>query len=80
MLFRSTYDYVDKMLYDMQAKMDDLNLKYFGEMYANLEKSFEEIGGVLQNNRDEIKEMAYRTQNGEDSVYIRQDQEESPVE
>ncbi|MFR7990038.1 MAG: hypothetical protein ACLU5F_05535 [Anaerovoracaceae bacterium] len=75
-----TYDYVDKMLYDMQAKMDDLNLKYFGEMYANLEKSFEEIGGVLQNNRDEIKEMAYRTQNGEDSVYIRQDQEESPVE
>lgn len=63
-----TYDYVDKMLYDMQAKMDDLNLKYFGEMYANLEKSFAEIGEVLQSNRDEIKDMAYRTQRGEDDT------------
>ena len=62
------------MLFDMQAKMDDLNLKYFGEMYANLEKSFEEIGSVLQGNRDEIKEMAYRTQSGEDSVYVREDE------
>ena len=63
-----TYDYVDKMLYDMQAKMDDLNMKYFGEMFAGLEKTFEGIGNVLQNNRDEIKEMAYRTQNDEDLV------------
>ena len=61
-----TYDYVDKILYDMQAKMDDLNMKYFGEMFSGLEKSFESIGTVLQSNRDEIKEMAYRTQTGED--------------
>ncbi len=65
-----TYDYVDKMLYDMQAKMDDLNMKYFGEMFSGLEKTFEGIGNVLQNNRDEIKEMAYRTQNDEDLVVI----------
>ena len=65
-----TYDYVDKMLYDMQAKMDDLNMKYFGEMFAGLEKSFESIGNVLQNNRDEIKEMAYRTQNDEDMALM----------
>lgn len=71
-----TYDYVDKMLYDMQAKMEDLNLKYFGEMYANLEKSFEEVGGVLQANRDEIKAMAYRTQNGEDGVAVRNVEDE----
>ena len=38
-----TYDYVDKMLYDMQARMDELNMKYFGEMYTSLEKSFQEI-------------------------------------
>jgi len=63
-----TYDYVDKMLYDMQAKMDELNMKYFGEMFSGLEKTFEAIGGVLQNNRDEIKDMAFRTQNGEDFV------------
>lgn len=72
-----TYDYVDKMLFDMQAKMDDLNLKYFGEMYANLEKSFEEINGVLQGNRDEIKEMAYMTQNGQDGLLVRRETEEA---
>lgn len=66
-----TYDYVDKMLFDMQARMEDLNLKYFGEMYANLEKTFGEIDGVLQSNRDEIKEMAYRTQNGEEQYSYR---------
>ena len=58
-----TYDYVDKMLFDMQGKMDQLNMKYFGEMYANLEKSFEEINQVLAANREEIKTLAYRTQN-----------------
>lgn len=70
MLKMRTYDYVDKMLYDMQGKMADLNVKYFGEMFSNLEKSFESIDGVLQNNRDEIKEMAYRTQNDEDLVVV----------
>lgn len=63
-----TYDYVDKILYDMQGNMDELNLKYFGEMYANLEKSFENISGVLQNNRDQIKSMAAKTQSGEDEM------------
>lgn len=58
-----TYDYVDKMLYDMQAKMDDLNMRYFGEMYANLEKTFENINQTLSDNREEIKTLAYRTQN-----------------
>ena len=58
-----TYDYVDKMLFDMQGKMDELNMKYFGEMYSNLEKSFEAINQVLASNREEIKALAYRTQN-----------------
>ena len=58
-----TYDYVDKMLYDMQGKMDELNMKYFGEMYTNLEHTFQEIGETLNANREEIKQLAYRTQN-----------------
>jgi len=58
-----TYDYVDKMLFDMQSKMDELNLKYFGEMYSNLEKTFNDINEVLETNREEIKDMAYTTQN-----------------
>ena len=62
-----TYDYVDKMLYDMQAKMDDLNLKYFGEMYTNLDKTFSIINQTLSDNRDEIKQLAYQTQNDLDT-------------
>lgn len=63
-----TYDYVDRILFDMQNKMDELNMKYFGEMYSNLEKSFNDINGILNANREEIKSMAYRTQNGEDEA------------
>lgn len=63
LLKMKTYDYVDKILYDMQAKMDELNMRYFGEMYANLENTFEQINGTLSENREEIKELAYKTQN-----------------
>ena len=61
---------VDKILFDMQTKMDELNMKYFGEMYSNLEKSFNEINETLVANRDEIKTMAYNTQNGEDGTEV----------
>lgn len=67
MLKMRTYDYVDKMLYDMQAKMDELNLKYFGEMYTNLDKTFSIINQTLSDNRDEIKQLAYQTQNDLDA-------------
>lgn len=58
-----TYEYVDGILYSMQEKMDELNLKYFGEMYGNLEKSFTDINEILTANRDEIKNKAFLTQN-----------------
>ena len=58
-----TYDYVDKMLFDMQGKMDELNMKYFGEMYSNLEKTFADINEILVSNREEMKILAYKTQN-----------------
>ena len=64
-----TYDYLDRMLYDMQDKVDQLNVRYASEMYESLEKSFEEINSQLQKNRDELKEMAVRTKNGEDWLY-----------
>jgi hypothetical protein len=66
LLKMKTYDYLDKMLFEMQGRMDEMNLKYFGEMYSNLEKTFENISQVLQGNRDELKDMAFRTQSGED--------------
>ena len=58
-----TYDYVDKILYDMQAKMDEMNMRYFGEMYSNLEKTFDQINQTLSANREEIKDLAYKMQN-----------------
>jgi len=61
-----TYDYVDKLLFDMQGKMDDMNMKYFGEMYTTLEQYFDQVGRLLQDNREELKTLAYKTQSGED--------------
>jgi vacuolar-type H+-ATPase subunit H len=56
-----TYEYMDKILYDFQEKMDYLNSQYFGEMFENLQNTFEGINDKLQENRNEIKEMAYKT-------------------
>jgi len=58
----STYDYIDNILYNFQEKMDEMNVIYFTEMFNNLERTFAGIHETLANNRDEIKDLAYRTQ------------------
>jgi len=58
----STLEYIDKILYDFQEKMDMLNDKYFGEMFTGLQQTFEAISDKLQENRNEIKDLAYKTQ------------------
>ena len=70
-----TYDYLDKVLYDMQDRIDNLNVRYASQMYEYLEKNFEEINQQLQKNRDELKDMAVRTKNGEDWLYENKEQE-----
>lgn len=67
----STYDYVDRILYDFQEKMDHLNSVYFNDMFNDLETTFSNVSNVLANNRDEIKEMAYRTSTGKDSNFTK---------
>ena len=57
----STFDYIDSILFNFQDKMDQINAQYFGDMFNNLEKTFESINSTLTDNRNEIKEMAYRT-------------------
>ena len=47
----------------MQQKMDELNMKYFGEMYTSLEATFNQINEILAANREEMKNLAYKTQN-----------------
>lgn len=59
----STYDYVDSILFNFQNKMDEINAVYFQEMFENLEKTFDRIGTTLASNREEIKDMAFKTQN-----------------
>jgi len=58
----STYDYIDKVLYDFQEKMEYLNTQYFGDMFKNLQNTFEGIGDRLSENRSEIRELSYKTQ------------------
>ncbi|MCR5481173.1 MAG: ATPase [Clostridia bacterium] len=62
----STYDYVDKILYNFQSKMEQINAVYFTDMYNDLEKTFENINNTLVANRTEIKDMSYRTQMEDD--------------
>ena len=58
----STYDYIDKVLYDFQEKMEELNSRYFGEMFGNLQNTFKDIDERLSENRNEIRELSYKTQ------------------
>lgn len=57
----SAYDYIDGILFDFQEKMDELSATYFEDMFGKLETTFNEVNATLSENREEIKEMAYRT-------------------
>lgn len=61
-----TYDYLDGILYSFQGKMEHLSTLYFGDMFSSIEKAFNDINAALEANREELKEMAYRAQMGED--------------
>lgn len=62
----STFEYIDGILYNFQEKMEQLNSVYFEEMYNNLHKSFSQINATLANNRNEIRELMYKTQSDAD--------------
>ncbi len=58
----NTFDYVDKILYNFQDKMDQMSATYFAEMVEKMEHSFRGISSTIVANRNEIKELAYKTQ------------------
>lgn len=64
----STYEYVDGILSGFQDKMEQLNGLFFNDMVGNMEKTFGEIDDTLAANRSEISDMAYRTQQDEDTA------------
>lgn len=76
----STYDYVDGILFHFQEKMDDLSSNYFTDMFKQLEGTFNGINATLAENRDEIKEMAYKTSMNLDGVPERPEQQQENEE
>ena len=42
--------------------MEHLSAIYFGEMFTSIEKAFDDINSALAANREELKDMSYRTQ------------------
>ena len=76
----STYDYVDSILYNFQEKMEHLNALYFGDMFGTIEKTFNDINETLASNRNEIKEMAYRTESGQDELLPSENEEDPDSE
>lgn len=73
----STYDYVDGILFNFQEKMDELSTTYFADMFKQLEGTFNEVNATLAQNRDEIKEMAYKTSMNLDSSKVERAAENS---
>lgn len=62
-----SFEYVDKILFEFQEKMEVINTQYFGDMFNNLQKTFDDINDKLLENRNEIKELAYQTRVTSDS-------------
>ena len=56
-----TYDYIDNVLYNFQEQMVELN-KLYEEMFSTLNNSFDKVEKLLVDNREEIKDRAYKTQ------------------
>ena len=61
-----TFDYIDSILYNFQDKVDQLYALYFNDMFNNLQKTFEQVNGMLADNRNEIKDLMYKSQMEDD--------------
>jgi vacuolar-type H+-ATPase subunit H len=62
----NTFEYINGILLDFQKTMDMIDNKYFHEMFTNMQQTFENISRKLDDNRNDIKELAYRTQVDDD--------------
>ena len=58
----SAFEYVDNILYNFQSKVDGLNDLFFNEMFGDLQGHFDKVNHLLAENRNEIKDMAYKAQ------------------
>lgn len=73
-LKKNSLEYVDHILGDVQSKMDKLNATYIDELFSALQKNFDHITMTLSQNRNEIKDMMYKSHS--QSVEIKEEVEE----
>lgn len=57
-----SYNYIDKILFNFQQKMDQMNGEYFIKMFENMEQTFNKVNETLIENRKEIEELAHKAQ------------------
>ena len=58
----------EDIIQDSRVNSKVLKMKYFGEMYTNLEHTFTAINDTLTENREEIRSLAYKTQNEDEEA------------
>ena len=62
LLILNACDSSDRVLFDLLGTVDEINLKYFGEMYSQIEKVLGQINGKIGQNRETLREYASKVQ------------------
>ena len=57
-----TFEYIDDVLFTFQDKITSMNETYIQRMIADITDLFEKMNSTIVANRDEIKQLSYRTQ------------------
>ena len=57
-----TFEYIENVLYTFQDKIASMNESYVQRLFAELNETFEKMNNTITANREEIKELAYRTE------------------
>ena len=57
-----TFDYIDDVLYNFQEKIAAMNESYVQRIFGDMNDLFDKVNSTIASNRDEIKELAFRTE------------------
>ncbi len=57
-----TFQYIDEVLYTFQEKITTMNESYVQRMFVDVNDLFDKINKTIASNRDEIKDLSYRTE------------------
>ncbi len=71
-----TFEYLDNIMTSMQERVDHANRVYLGEMFQSLQSTFDKVSDILNDNRNEVKELAYKTSIGGKNDMLEEEYEE----